>query len=73
MSDEKHWVWVVHRKSKQTIQFPQDEVLSVTLQSKETILTIKMHDGSFSFFPVDNLESWHLLELPTDPLRATGR
>lgn len=63
MSDEKHWVWVVHRKTGPTIRFPQNEVRSARLHSAETILCIEMWDGSFNYFPVSNLESWHLFEL----------
>lgn len=72
--DEKQWYWVIHRKGQPATKYPQDEVASISLSPRENVLTVKLTDNRIAYYPVENLDSWLLLELlKTEPQAYTGR
>lgn len=71
---DKQWYWVIHRKGQASTKYPQDEVASISLSPRENVLTVRLTDNRIAYYPVENLDSWHLMELsPDTPRTWTGR
>lgn len=71
---DKQWYWVFHIKGQSSRKYLKDEVEMVSRTPGERIIQVDMKDGSIHFYPVSELNSWHLMQLaPDTPRTWTGR